>query len=71
VLAWLTFRLIEKPIRFGKHSQAKTITLFVLMVVVGYVGYSCFKRDGLMNQKMRALNAKKNIQVINIAILPI
>src|ERR1039457_439710 len=47
VLAWLTFRLIEKPIRFGKHSQAKTITLFVLMVVVGYVGYSCFKRDGL------------------------
>lgn len=47
VLAWLTFRLIEKPIRFGKHSQAKTFTLSILMVVVGSVGYNCLERDGL------------------------
>ena len=46
VLAWMTYTLIEKPIRFGKHSKAKTITLLFLMVVVGYAGYNCFKRDG-------------------------
>lgn len=47
VLAWLTYWLIEKPIRFGKHSKEKTITLLVLMVAVGYVGYNSYKRDGL------------------------
>ena len=46
-LAWLTYRLIEKPIRFGKHSQTKTIILLALMVVVGYAGYNCYDRDGL------------------------
>ena len=46
-LAWLTYRLIEKPIRFGNHSKAKTIILFFLMLVVGYTGYYGFKKDGL------------------------
>lgn len=46
-LAWLTYKFIEKPVRFGKNSQAKTIALLVLMVIVGYVGYNCYERDGL------------------------
>ena len=45
-LAWLTYRLIEKPIRFGNHSKAKTIILFFLMIVIGCVGYNCFEKDG-------------------------
>lgn len=47
ILSWLTYRLIEKPIRFGRHGKAKSYTLLVLMVVVGYMGYNSFKRDGL------------------------
>lgn len=47
LLAWLTFRLIEKPIRFGERSRAKTVMLLALMVVVGYMGYNSYKRDGL------------------------
>lgn len=47
VLAWLTYTLVEKPLRFGKHSNAKTIALFVLMSVVGGVGYSTYARSGL------------------------
>jgi hypothetical protein len=47
VLAWLTYKLIERPIRFGPHSKAKTIALLILMVIVGYVGYNAYKRDGL------------------------
>ena len=45
-LAWLTYKLIEKPIRFGKQCNAMTITLLVLMAVVGYMGYFCYKQDG-------------------------
>lgn len=48
VLAWMTYTLIEKPIRFGRHSKAKTITPLFLMVVVGYAGYNCFKWDGFI-----------------------
>lgn len=47
VLSWLTYRLIERPVRFGQHGRSKTITLVVLMVVVGYVGYNTYERDGL------------------------
>jgi peptidoglycan/LPS O-acetylase OafA/YrhL len=47
VLAWLTYRLIEKPLRFGPYGRVKTITLLVLMFIVGYVGYNSYSRDGL------------------------
>jgi peptidoglycan/LPS O-acetylase OafA/YrhL len=44
-LAWLTYRLIEKPIRFGKHNTIQIIALLVLMIVAGYMGYDGYKRD--------------------------
>lgn len=47
VLAWLTYRLIEKPIRFGKKTWIKTAALTVALVVVGYVGYNTHQRGGL------------------------
>ena len=47
VLAWLTYSLIEKPIRFGKYSNAKTITLIVFMAIVGFVGYTSYSLGGL------------------------
>ena len=46
-LAWLTYKLIERPLRFGKHSKSKVTALVVLMTIVGYVGYSTFNSDGL------------------------
>lgn len=46
-LAWLTYILIEKPIRFGEHRKRKTIALFALMITAGYAGYYCYERDGL------------------------
>jgi len=47
VLAWLTYTLLEKPIRFSKSNTAKTATLLVLMCVAGLAGYVTFARDGL------------------------
>ena len=47
VLAWITYRLVERPIRFGKHSRTKTAVLVVLMSIVGIVGYGTYAMDGL------------------------
>jgi peptidoglycan/LPS O-acetylase OafA/YrhL len=45
VLAWITYKLVDRPIRFGKHDTVKV--LVVLMTIVGYVGYNTYSRDGL------------------------
>jgi peptidoglycan/LPS O-acetylase OafA/YrhL len=50
-LAWLTYILIEKNIRFGNHGKAKTITLIALMLFVGFVGYNSYERNGLEFRK--------------------
>ncbi len=47
LLAWLTYKLIEIPIRFGPRNKMKTIVLVVLMIIMGYTGYSVYLREGL------------------------
>jgi peptidoglycan/LPS O-acetylase OafA/YrhL len=47
VLAWLTYRLIERPIRLGNQTWVKTAALCLLIALVGYVGYNAYQRDGL------------------------
>jgi peptidoglycan/LPS O-acetylase OafA/YrhL len=47
LLAWLSYRLIERPVRLGKNGTAKVSALVVLMAVIGYVGYNTYDRDGL------------------------
>lgn len=47
VLAWLTYWLIEKPVRFGGRGKAKAALLCFLMLVIGYIGYNTYARDGL------------------------
>ena len=46
-LAWLTYKLVERPLRFGKQSKIKVVTLVILMIIVGYVGYNTYSREGL------------------------
>lgn len=45
-LAWLTYRLIEKPIRTGGRRAGRVITLCLLMLVVGLGGYVAYLRGG-------------------------
>jgi peptidoglycan/LPS O-acetylase OafA/YrhL len=47
LLAWLTYQLFEKPIRFGNNGKTKTIVLFILMAIVSFVGYNTYDHDGL------------------------
>lgn len=46
LLAWLTYRLIEKPIRFGRNTWIKTVALTASMGIVGYLGYDIYKYGG-------------------------
>jgi peptidoglycan/LPS O-acetylase OafA/YrhL len=47
LLAWLTYKLIENPIRFGKNSKTKAIILIILITMIGCVGYITYFNNGL------------------------
>ena len=46
-LAYITYRFIEKPIRFGKKKQLYTIALIFLMAIAGLCGFAIHQSDGL------------------------
>ena len=45
-LAWLTYRLIETPVRFQIRHPRKTWILSLLMLLVGVLGYATSKTEG-------------------------
>lgn len=47
LLAWMTYWLVEKPVRFGRYGKEKTTILVLLMIIIGSIGYSTYARDGL------------------------
>lgn len=50
-LAWLTYRFVEKPARFGGWGRIKIILLCGLMITIGFAGYNAYSRDGLPFRK--------------------
>ena len=46
VLAWATYRVVERPVRFGAHPAVGPITLLVLMSVAGLSGLLVNLSDG-------------------------
>ncbi|MEX5362126.1 acyltransferase family protein [Pseudomonas guariconensis] len=57
LLAWLTYRFIERPVRSGNAARGKIGVLLVLMVAIGYVGYNTYSRDGLtFRENIRYMN---------------
>jgi peptidoglycan/LPS O-acetylase OafA/YrhL len=61
VLAWLTYRFIEYPIRKGAHNFLKVSLLVLLMIFVGYVGWIANKRDDMefSYKKMIGINPEQ------------
>ncbi|MRW87091.1 acyltransferase family protein [Pseudoduganella sp. FT26W] len=47
LLAWLSYRLLERPLRSGRNNQRKTTVLVSLMVLLALVGYDTYRRDGM------------------------
>ncbi|MBQ9578503.1 MAG: acyltransferase [Ottowia sp.] len=46
-LAWLTWRFIERPLRFGGHGRAKAIALAVTVAALGWAGGLVWHMGGL------------------------
>ncbi|NYT63473.1 acyltransferase [Alcaligenaceae bacterium] len=47
LLSWLTYRLLERPLRFGRAARGKTAALCIILAGVGYAGYHAYLHDGL------------------------
>ena len=47
VLAWLTYRIIEMPIRFGTQKRSTAIALCSILLCVGGFGYYDYANEGL------------------------
>jgi len=45
-LAWVTYRLIEQPLRFGRHRRGKTIALAACMLATGGIGMGVWAEHG-------------------------
>ena len=46
-LAWLTYKLIETPIRFGRFNhRSTTVFLSALVAVIATAGFTTYKQDG-------------------------
>ena len=45
-LAWLTYLLVEKPLRFGKSAPIKAAALLVVMAAIGSAGYFIYAEGG-------------------------
>ena len=52
ILAWMTYRLIELPIRQGGHDRAKVVALLVIVALVGGMGYETYRMNGLEFRKI-------------------
>ena len=44
-LAWLTYLLVEKRLRFGKSAPLKAAALFVAMAAIGATGYFIYAEE--------------------------
>ena len=62
ILAWLTTRLIENPLRFGKHGTFKTIGLFVAMACVGLAGFIIYRKEGIPERYSAVVQTLLRIQ---------
>lgn len=57
ILALLTYRYVEKPFKQKKLIPQKTIALIILMIVVTFVGWNIYIRDGLAFRSVVVKNA--------------
>jgi len=50
LLAWLTYKYVENPIRFGIRSRRKTALLSLLMLLVGLAGAMVYAMQGVKSR---------------------
>jgi len=61
LLAWLTYKLVERPLRFGNHGKAKVAVLVLLMAIVGGFSYYSYRTNLIHTGAVKALSASKQL----------
>jgi peptidoglycan/LPS O-acetylase OafA/YrhL len=54
ILAWLTYRFIESPLRFGARAKAKSLALIATIFLVGAGGFFVYQQDGIEGYAIRS-----------------
>ena len=65
-LAWLTYKFVEKPIRFGTVRSHVLITLSLFMGLIGFVGYASYKLNGFPDREIFIAKGGNRINANNI-----
>lgn len=52
VLAWLTYRFVERPFRQGGQGGWKVVMLTAALALMGLAGYATYQREGLPSRDM-------------------
>ncbi len=63
LLAWLTYRFVEQPIRTSEQDARKIITLSVMVLLLGLFGYASLKNKGFPDRaaaKVTEMNSWEN-----------
>lgn len=55
ILAWVTYKIVEIPMRQEAHNKTKVKLLVFFMIIVGYIGYNTYQKDGLEFRKYSTL----------------
>ena len=63
-LAYATYQLVEKPIRFGTHKRQKTMVLCVVMIALGVTGLVIYRMEGLPQRASIAAFANNKNELI-------
>lgn len=56
LLAWLTCKVVERPMRWGHHGKVKVTVLVLLMALIGAVGYKSYEGNGYLFRDVIKLN---------------
>ncbi len=51
ILAWLTYKLIEHPCRFGKHKLSTSVILLSFLAALGIAGHTIYQHQGLQSRQ--------------------
>lgn len=71
LLAHLTYKFIEHPLRRGGHLSAKAVSLAILLAVCGGLGLAVYAKDGLPDRfpreiQKRVVDTDKDAEAINV-----
>lgn len=66
ILAFITYKFVERPIRLGGNNRIKVAVLVVLMIVIGCAGYYSYSKDGLIS-RFNKLSPEHKSKIFKIA----